>query len=368
MTMLGSIKTGQQSSASVYLPVLEVWRGPIVECQHFGAIAVVNAQGALTHAYGNPYLVTFLRSAAKPFQLLPFVELGGVERYRLTEKELAILCASHDGTDEHLAVLAGIQEKVGIAEQDLQCGVHPPYHAPTEKVLWLRGEQPTPNRHNCSGKHTAMLALAKMLGAPKESYLEQNHPVQQFILTAFSEMVSVPVSEIILGLDGCSAPVFAVSLYHAALGFARLADPLALPEPRRSACRQIIAAMMHYPEMVSGFGTFDTCLMQAAGGSVFTKAGAEGFQGSGVLPAVGRSARGIALKVAEGDISGRFRQGAESAEGRARPLITIETLRQLEVLSPAQLAQLAPFDARAQYNWCDINVGRFVPAFKLSAP
>jgi L-asparaginase II len=213
-----------------------------------------------------------------------------------------------------------------------------------------------------------MLALAKMLGAPKESYLEQAHPVQQLILTAFSEMVSVPRDEIILGIDGCSAPVFAVSLYHAALGFARLADPSALPEPRRSACRQIIAAMMHSPEMVSGYGTFDTCLMQAAGGSVFTKAGAEGFQGSGILPAGGQPASGIALKIAEGDIAGRFRQGAESTEGRARPLVTIEALRQLGALSPAQLAQLAPFDARTQHNWNHIDVGRLVPAFKLNSP
>lgn len=364
-----STKTLQPPSesafASGYQPVLEIWRGPIIESVHFGAIAVVDSEGVLSHAYGNPYLVTYLRSAAKPFQALPFVELGGLESFGLTEKELAIMCASHDGTDEHLAVLTSLQKKIGVSEQDLQCGVHAPYHGPTEKALWLHGEQPTPNRHNCSGKHTGMLALARLLGASKENYLEHDHPVQKAILAAFSEMVSVPISEILIGIDGCSAPVFAVPLYNAALGFARLANPENLPAPRRSACQKIVAAMLHYPEMVSGFGTFDTCLMQAADGRVLTKAGAEGFQGITVFPTAGQIARGVALKIAEGDISGKFRQNAESAEGRARPVVAIDILRQLQVLSPNQLDQLAPFDARPQYNWRELNVGCYRPAFKL---
>lgn len=352
---------------SNFQPLLEVWRGPIVESVHSGALAVVTPDGQLTHSLGNPYLLTYMRSSGKPFQLLPFVEAGGVERFGLTEKELAILCASHDGTDEHVAVLRGIQEKVGVTETQLQCGAHPPYHGPTEKALWVRGEAPTPNRHNCSGKHTAMLALAKMLGAPLETYLDLAHPVQQAILAALSDMVGVPAAQIVMGIDGCTAPVHAVPVYNAALGFARLADPGDLPEPRRSACRRIVCAMMDYPEMIGGPGTFDTALMQAGGGRLFTKAGAEGFQATGIMSGLPERApaRGVALKIADGDISGNFRVSGETAEGRARPVVMLEALRQLGAISEEQLHILQPYAGRAQFNWRGVNVGRYVPVFQL---
>ena len=362
-------ETGKPSkTGNAYEPVLEVWRGPIVESLHLGAVAVVRSDGVLTHSYGDPQAVTYVRSAAKPFQLLPFVELGGPEHFQLTEQELAILGASHDGTDAHVTVLERIQAKTGITEADLKCGAHPPYHGPSEKALWLRGQSPSQNHHNCSGKHTMMLALAKMLGAPQENYLEIEHPVQQLILKTFSEMVSMPQEQVILGLDNCSAPVFAVPLYNAALGFARLVDPDCLPAKRAAACRQITKAMTNYPEMIAGRGTFDTTLMEISRGKLITKAGAEGFQGTGLfpetIPGVSKGF-GLVVKIAEGDISGHFRENSESAEGRARPVVTIEALRQLEALSPGEIHSLTAFDRRVQYNWRKLEVGSFVPAFSL---
>lgn len=362
-------KPTENPISSACLPLLEVWRGPLIECTHVGAIAVVTPSGRLEYSYGDPHLVTYLRSSAKPFQLLPFIELGGAERFNLSLQEIAILAASHDGTDLHVAVLQEIQRKIGIRESDLQCGVHPPYHKPTEKALWLQRLEPTPNRHNCSGKHTAMLGLAKMLGAPLDSYLEVTHPVQQLILKTFSEIISLRQAEIRRGIDGCSAPVFGVPLFNAALGYARLADPADLPEPRRRACTLITRAMMQHPEMVAGFGTFDTTLMQVGGGGLLTKAGAEGFQSAAVLPGViaaASTALGIALKVADGDISGHFRQNQETQEGRVRPIVMVELLRQLGVLRADQLATLAPFSARPQYNWRGLEIGSFQPCFSLN--
>jgi L-asparaginase II len=355
-------------SPSLFQPVLEVWRGPIVESVHQGAIAVVSEDGLLRYRLGDPDLVMYLRSSAKPFQVLPFVELGGVETFGLTEQELAILCASHDGTDEHVAVLQSIQRKIGILESDLQCGIHLPYSKPTQKALVMRNEAPTPNRHNCSGKHTGMLGLAKILGAPKETYLELSSPVQQRILQTFSDMVDVAIKNIVLGIDGCSAPVFAVPLKNAALGFARLADPRHLPGSRQLACQKITQAMMHFPVMVSGPGDLDATLMESAGGTMFCKSGAEGYLGMGVLPGMIQKdspALGITIKIAEGDISGKFRMNANTEEGRARPITALETLRQIGFNNKAFFHAMSSFDARPQYNWRRLDVGRYQPVFTL---
>ena len=141
-------------------PLVELTRGGIVESVHLGALAAVDSEGKLLAAYGNPDRVSFPRSSMKPLQALPFVEDGGPEHFGLTEEELAILCASHHGTDEHVRVLRSIHAKVGLQELDLQCGVHWPPDKATVLAMRERGEEPTPYRHNCSGKHSGMLAQA----------------------------------------------------------------------------------------------------------------------------------------------------------------------------------------------------------------
>ena len=138
-------------------------RGDIVESVHFGAIAAVDSTGKLVAWYGDPDLLTFTRSSAKPLQALPFLESGGMSYFDLTLQEVALLCASHSGTDEHMAVIQSIQAKTGVRESDLMCGVHTVYDRKTAEAMRERGETPTPNRHNCSGKHTGMLAFARLL-------------------------------------------------------------------------------------------------------------------------------------------------------------------------------------------------------------
>src|SRR5512141_328796 len=165
-----------------FLPLFELTRGQIVESVHFGAVAVVDSSGKLLYSYGDPQTVAFLRSSAKPFQALPFFERGGPEKYVLTPKEEALICASHEGSDEHVRTAESIQAKAGIQESDLQCGVHMPGDPVAYKALIAHGETPTPNRNNCSGKHSCMLAHAKMRGLPLATYLDPNHPIQQDIL------------------------------------------------------------------------------------------------------------------------------------------------------------------------------------------
>ncbi len=266
---------------------------------------MVDSHGTLLYSYGDPHTVAFLRSSAKPFQALPFFERGGPEHFGLTPKEQALICASHEGSDEHVRTAEAIQAKVGIHENDLQCGVHMPGDVRAYRSLIASGERPTPNRNNCSGKHSGMLAHARMRDLPLDTYLDVNHPIQQDILRAFAEMCEYPREKVELGTDGCSAPNFAVPLYNSALAYARLCDPNGLSEARARACRAITSAMTTHPEMVSGHKEFDCRLMEVGRGDIVCKRGAEGFQAIGLMPGVagaGSPGVGITFKVSDGDL------------------------------------------------------------------
>ncbi len=348
-------------------PLFEVTRGNLVESVHYGSIAIVDANGKLIASYGDPQTVTFLRSSAKPFQALPFVERGGVEYFGLTSRELAIACASHEGSAMHVQTVEEIQKKVGVEESQLQCGVHLPSDVEAFKSLLISHQKPTPNQNNCSGKHTAMLAHARMRGLPLENYLDIQHPIQQDILASFAEMCRIPLKEVQLGTDGCSAPNFAVPLYNAALAMARLCDPRELPEVRGSACRKITSAMTAHPEMVSGYGEFDEQLMRAGAGKIVCKRGAEGYQLVGLLPgalAPEAPGIGIALKVSDGDASRMALDLSHSV--RVRPAAILEILRQLGVLSSEQEQTLAAFGpVKPIKNHRGIITGQSRPVFEL---
>jgi L-asparaginase II len=348
-------------------PLFEVTRGNIVESVHYGSIAVVDSNGKLMASYGDPQAVAFLRSSAKPFQALPFVERGGVEYFGFTPRELSISCASHEGSALHVQTVEGIQKKIGVDESALQCGVHMPGDVDAFKSLIVANKQPTPNQNNCSGKHSAMLAHAKMRELPLENYLDRNHPIQQDILTTFAEMCQLPANEVELGTDGCSAPNFAVPLYNAALAMACLCDPRQLSETRASACRKITSAMTTHPEMVSAYGEFDEQLMRVGEGRIVCKRGAEGYQIIGLLPGVLKPEApgvGIALKVSDGDAS---RTGLDLVHtNRVRPAVVFEILRQLGVLSSEHVQALASFGpVKSIQNHRGIVTGQARPVFEL---
>jgi len=348
--------------------LFEVTRGRIVESVHYGSIAVVNLHGKLIASYGDPDTVAFLRSSAKPFQVLPFVERGGIEHYEITPRELSLACASHEGSDIHVQAVEELQNKIDIAENQLQCGVHMPSDVDAFKAIIQNHQQPTQNRNNCSGKHTTMLAHAKMRGLPLENYLDINHPIQQDILASFAGLCLLPVSKVELGTDGCSAPNFAVPLHNAALAFAKLCDPRELSDERATACRMITSAMTTHPEMVSGHGEFDCELMKAGEGKIVCKRGAEGYQIVGLMPGVlgaDSPGVGIAFKVSDGDAS-RMSLDLEM-RNRVRPAVVLEILHQLGAISSKQEQVLAGFGpVKSILNHRGIVTGQSRPAFTLS--
>ncbi len=346
-------------------PLLELMRGRIVESVHYGSIVVVDSNGKVIASHGDPQLVAFLRSSAKPFQALPFVERGGVEHFGYTRQELSLSCASHEGARIHLDAVAGMQAKVGVEEKHLQCGGHLPGDPEMLREFIVQNRTPTHNVNNCSGKHTTMLAHAKMRRLPLENYLDPGHPIQQDILSTLCEMCAIEREKVELGIDGCSAPNFAIPLYNAALGMARLCDPRDLGEARAAACRKITSAMTAHPEMVSNHGEFDCELMKVGEGRVLTKRGAEGFQIIGVMPrSPAERGIGIAFKVIDGDAA--HMDDALESTSRVRPAVALEILRQLGVMNESQIKPLAKFGPeRTLTNYAGLVTGKSYPVFKL---
>jgi len=347
-------------------PLFELIRGSVVEATHFGSIAVVDSSGKLLYSHGDPHTVAFLRSSAKPFQVLPFVENGGVEHYGYTQRELALSCASHETAQMHLDAVQALQKKIGVEERYLQCGPHLPGDAKKLREVIKNDIVPTANFNNCSGKHTSMLAFAKLRGLALDNYLDFDHPIQIDIRTTLAAMCQMDVTQIELGIDGCSAPNFAMPLYNAALGMARMCDPRDLSEARATACKKITAAMAAHSEMISNWGEFDTELMKLCVGRVVTKRGAEGFQIAGIVPGViGERGVGIAFKVTDGDKSSM--DDDLETHTRVRPAVVLEILRQIGVLNTAQMKALAKFGPeKTLKNYAGLETGRSHPAFKLA--
>ncbi len=343
-------------TAFPFEPLVELTRGPLVESLHIGALAVVDSAGRLLASVGDPQYTTYLRSSSKPLQALPLLELGGAQAFNLSEAEIALTCASHTGTDLHFNVVTALQARIGLAESDLLCGTEPVTDEPTRDALIQRGEKPTPNRHDCSGKHTGFLALALLNGFSKQDYINPRHPLQQLVIKTFAQMIDYPLDKIVVGIDGCSVPVFGVPLYNAALGFARLCDPSGLALERAAACRQVTHAMTAQPIMVAGPGRFDSVAMELGQGKFISKGGAEGYQVVGILPgaiAPGSPSIGIAIKIADGD-----------RIGRAKPIVATEILRKLGLLSEEQIrTDLAQLAARPVTNWRNLEVGQMRPVF-----
>lgn len=328
--------------------VITALRGPLTESVHRGHVAVVNIRRETVASAGNPDYVTFARSAAKPLQAIPLVEAGGSSRYRLTDKQIALLCSSHNGEDEHAAEASAILQALGLDETALTCGVHDPYHQPTADRLKAQGAAPSPLRNNCSGKHAGMLALARMLDVLPDSYAESSHPVQQRMLQVISGLADLPAEEITLGTDGCGVPVFALPLSALAYAYARLGKPEGLPQPRAEACRHIVESIRKEPFYVAGTGRFDTRLIEVTQGRILGKMGAEGVFAL-TIPAQGL---GIAVKIEDGAMRALY------------PAVT-ETLVQLGLLSASEADALSEFHKPFIVNCQQAVVGQLLPVLRL---
>ncbi len=267
-------------------------RSGMIESTHRVSVAVMGADGALYAYSGDPELVTFTRSTAKPFQALPLVQDGAVERFDITSEELALACASHNSEKTQVRIVAAFLDRLGLTEDDLACGPHkalgaifavPPLGA--ESL-----ESPSPLSSNCSGKHTGMLAQVLNRGWHTKGYQKSGHPVQRRILQEMSRWTGMTEGDIGEGVDGCTAVSFALPLSRLALALVRLVKSDGEAEGT------IVSAMTDHPELVAGENRVGTQLMRAFSGDLVVKVGAEGVY----IAAIASRALGLALKVEDG--------------------------------------------------------------------
>ena len=336
--------------------LLRITRGDFTDAIHRGSIAVVRSDGVLQAGAGDPDTPAVLRSGMKPIQLLAVIDSGAVERFGLSDEELAVAAASHSGEPEHLRAVRSLLGKIGMSESDLRCGIHPPFAQHVATAMALEGEEPGPINNNCSGKHASMLAACLARGWPTESYDRLEHPLQQDILCRLARLASVAPEEIGIVIDGCGVPAYVLPLSRSALAFARLVDPITAPEEDRDLARVAVRAITGCPSYGSGkVGRLEARLMEVGKGRLVAKVGAEGFYAVGIAPGViGERGFGMALKLEDG-----------ITFNRATDPIVIAALEQIGALDRGQLESLSDFRPREVKNCRGETVGRFEILFRL---
>ena len=328
--------------------LVDVMRGNASESIHRGAIAVVDADGAVLASLGDIERPIFPRSAVKVLQALPLVAGGAADLLGLADDELAIACASHGGEEIHVQTAARMLAKAGLDADALECGAHWPYLDTAARTMAAQGQVPSALNNNCSGKHAGFLCLACALhgNGPDlrryaKGYVDAEHPVMREVTAALQAATGFDLAETARGTDGCSIPTYAIPLRHLALAFARVASGVGLSRDHADAARRLRAAVAKAPYMVAGSGRFDTRVMEHFGERVFCKVGAEAVY-CAALPERGL---GVAIKIDDGNTA------------RAAEVVMAAAIEALVSLSEADAVFMRNFSAPTLTNWNGIEVG-----------
>lgn len=304
--------------------LLHYTRAGHIENIHRGDVVAVNCAGDVVSAVGNAHLPMFWRSAAKPFQALPFVKNGGIEKYNITEEELAVLVSSHSGEENHVALVRGILAKLGLDESVLDCGVLRPVNSKAYKKLLISGEPILAVHNQCSGKHSQIIALAMMLGVPYEGYTKPEHEAQKLIFKHVAMASKMPEDKLEIGIDGCGVPVFYLPLFNMALAYARLSTPNKGDwGDYEVAATRIRDAMSKYPQIVSGTGRIDLAVSEVTKGRIIAKIGSDAV---------------YCLAVKDGDLGIAFK--IEDGSYNAVTPMVIAVLKHLDLLTKDEAAEL----------------------------
>ncbi len=314
-------------------------RNNVVERLERGHCVLSDPQGEVVWSVGDTDHLTYLRSSAKPMQVTALLLSGAAERFALEPAHIAVSCGSHHGEPRHVHTVGDLLRRSGVAPEMLQCGTHD-LAAPISYPLARAGLHPSPLHNNCSGKHAGMLAAAQAMGAPLGSYLNRDHPVQKRILQSVSRCAGVSPDRIAVGIDGCSAPNFALPMRHIARCFAQIADPSGLEPDLAAALNSAGAAMRADPWLVSGTDSLDTALMSAFPTMIISKGGAEGLQ------CVALPSHGLGLAV-------KFESGRADGIGA----VVLAILRGLGMIGESVPEPLGRFDAPAVRNHRGLVVG-----------
>jgi len=330
-------------------PLVEHTRGALTEIIHAGAIAVVDHHSRVLACVGDADAMCFTRSTIKPFQALPFMQGGGASHFGFQPEHIALLCASHNGEDMHVLKVDEMLTRIGLSHASLQCGCHVPLWFSYGGSTPLSGAKFDERHNNCSGKHAGFLAYCVQHGLPLGNHLDPSHPLQRAIRQQVAAVTRLDENQLVEGVDGCSAPNYAMPLSRLAFSFARLASG-AQDAEFGQAFETLGNAMLAHPEMVSGTGRNDLAFTRAGRGDWLTKIGADGVQ---VIASKSRR-QAIAVKVISGHMPALY-------------AAAVATLEQLGWLDEEQRELLKPWGHQKLLSAKGVQVGEIRTTFQLEA-
>lgn len=280
-------------------PVLaQTRRGDLIENHHRGAYVVVDTDGDVLAAAGNFQSIIYARSSLKPINVLAMITSGAADALSVTDQEIVLACASHNGDDVHVNLVREWLERLGLSDHDLECGIHAPMGKSANKALRAAGQNPTALHNACSGKHAGFMTLAKHMGYPIKGYSHRGSTTQDHVMSVAAEILGIDKDTAPRGVDGCCIPMMGMSILTLAKGMARLASPVGLSDNLRLACERVTRSVQTYPELIAGSGRFCTDVISLTGGEVLVKMGADGVF-VGWIPS---KKWGIALKIDDGNL------------------------------------------------------------------
>ena len=320
--------------------LVEVTRNDVVESRHFGSAVVCDDRGNVLHSWGDIEKLIFPRSALKPLLAIDLVNSGASEHFGLSDAEISMACASHQGEPMHQQLVTAWLDRLGLTDDHLACGADLPDDVDSAHKLLVSGQQGCRVHHNCSGKHAGFLTTALHLKMPLEDFHLVDHPLQQISMNGLSNLAGINVLDYPIGVDGCGFPAPTMPLFKLALMVARFANPADLADDRAQAIFRIQQAIIREPLYAAGHGTVVSELNQVTNGAVLAKTGAEGVL-TAALPEQGL---GIALKISDGS-------------ARARSAALLEILDHLGVLTDSEKQQLQAHTAPQIENSLGLVVG-----------
>lgn len=268
--------------------IVHVYRGAYIESIHRGDVVAVK-DNQILFSYGDPYKNTYWRSSAKPFQVIPFIEAGGMEKYQITDMELALMCSSHGGEEKHVKTVKDIFKKLNVDTDLLDCGTARPMYGKEYARLLKEGIPFSPMNNPCSGKHSSMIGLGLIQNIDLDNYIDKDHEIQNIMLDVISEYSEMKKEDVHIAIDGCGVPVFGLPIYNMALAYSKL-------DKKHATLNRIKDAMTNYPYYVAGTSRLDTILMEETKGKILAKLGAESVYCMTVID----KGIGIAMKTEDG--------------------------------------------------------------------
>jgi len=302
-------------------PILvEVYRGGVLESFHRGVVCIVNAQNEIIYSKGDINQLCYPRSAMKLLQVIPLIINGGIEKFKFTPEEIAIMCGSHNAEAEHLRVVNSILIKIGLDKNAINCGPQYPTSKKETNTLIKNDQKPHGIHNNCSGKHAGMLANCVLMNWSIDDYIDPNHPLQQQIMDVCSLLYEYPKANMITALDGCSAPIFSVPVYNQSLAFKNFVANNQFDKSIQNACKIMIDSVSKYPFMIAGTNRYCTDMMNITAPQIIGKTGAEGV----FCMTFTEQQLGVCIKIDDGKMQPQYQVAQELIQ--ASKLFTKEKL------------------------------------------